>query len=80
MEKTNFVVGVVLKIVGVLSLLAVLVAVPYHMWRDHQQTHFNTQMIEAIRLAVLEEHPELAATNPPDVVQEYVEAPVEEAP
>jgi len=51
--------------IGALALILALFIVPYHLYQDHQITHFNSQMLEAVRQAVIQSHPNLADDSPP---------------
>jgi type II secretory pathway component PulJ len=42
-----------------LALGALLFLAGTHVYHDHQQHHFNTVLLEAVRQAVIEKHPEL---------------------
>lgn len=54
-ERTLTGIGVVAACLLVVG--AVLLGL--HLWTDHNVHHFNAQLIEGIRNAVLEKHPEL---------------------
>jgi len=50
-----------------------------HAWQDHTTIHFTAGLLEAVRQAVLEVHPELADDTPPPPTP-AAPPPVEETP
>ncbi len=53
--------------VGVAIVIALfgVFKVSQHAWEDHANLHFTGGLLEAVRQAVLEAHPELATSPPP---------------
>jgi hypothetical protein len=72
----QYVVRWVLPGLGGLVVVVWLGFAAWHLWGDHQQVHYNGAMVEAVRRAVLEKHPELAGP-PPDRPINNTPAPVE---
>ena len=55
--------AIVNKVVVLVAALLIIVAFGFgsvHVYRDHQVLHFNAQMLEAVRQAVVQIHPSLA--------------------
>ena len=78
METTKKVLINGLVAIGALALAVVLFIVPYHLYQDHQITHYNNQMLEAVRQAVIQTHPNLADDSPANTEVDATE--VEEVP
>ena len=55
--------AIVNKVVVSVAALLIIVAFGFgsmHVYNDHQELHFNSQMLEAVRQAVVQMHPNLA--------------------